>query len=55
MLPLVTGGAGYEALQHRDELLEDWWLARESAPLNRIEPLEMVDFSAPWQYRHDHR
>jgi len=28
------------ALQHRDELLEDWRLARESAPLNRIAPLE---------------
>jgi len=28
------------ALQHRDELLEDWRLARESAPLKRIAPLE---------------
>jgi hypothetical protein len=28
------------ALQHQDELLEDWRLARESAPLRRIPPLE---------------
>lgn len=25
---------------HRDELLEDWQLARQEQPLNRIEPLE---------------
>lgn len=31
---------GYAVLQHRDELLVDWRLARESAPLNRIAPLE---------------
>jgi len=28
------------ALQHREELLEDWRLARASAPLKRIAPLE---------------
>ena len=27
------------ALQHRDELLDDWRLARGSMPLNRIAPL----------------
>lgn len=27
------------ALQHRDELMDDWRLARESAPLRHIEPL----------------
>ena len=27
------------ALQHRAELLEDWRLARQDAPLNRIAPL----------------
>lgn len=26
--------------QHRDELLEDWRLARAEAPLNRIAPLQ---------------
>jgi hypothetical protein len=38
--PRVMGLVVEWALQHRDELLEDWRLARESAPLNRIGPLE---------------
>lgn len=38
--PRVMGLVAEWALQHRDELLEDWRLARESAPLNRIAPLE---------------
>lgn len=37
--PRVMGLMAEWALQHRDELLEDWRLARESAPLNRIAPL----------------
>ena len=37
--PRVMGLMVEWALQHRDELLEDWRLARESAPLNRIAPL----------------
>jgi hypothetical protein len=28
------------ALRHRDELQENWQLARRSMPLNRIAPLE---------------
>jgi hypothetical protein len=39
--PLVMGLVVECALQHRDELLEDWRLARESASLNRIAPLEL--------------
>jgi hypothetical protein len=38
--PRVMGLVVESALQHRDELLEDRWLAGESAPLNRIAPLE---------------
>lgn len=38
--PRVMGLLVEWALQHRDELLEDWRLARESAPLKRIAPLE---------------
>jgi len=38
--PRVMGLVVEWALRHRDELLEDWRLARESAPLNRIAPLE---------------
>lgn len=38
--PRVMGLVVEWALQHRDELLEDWRLARESAPLKRIAPLE---------------
>lgn len=38
--PRVVGLVIEWALQHRDELLADWRLARESAPLNRIAPLE---------------
>ena len=38
--PRVMGLVVEWALQHRDELLADWRLARESAPLNRIAPLE---------------
>ena len=37
--PRVMGLVVEWALQHRDELLDDWRLARESAPLNRIAPL----------------
>jgi hypothetical protein len=40
LAPRVMGLVAEWALQHRDELLEDWRLARESAPLNRIAPLE---------------
>ena len=28
------------AIQHQDELLDDWELARQDAELNRIAPLE---------------
>jgi hypothetical protein len=28
------------AFEHRDELMEDWELARAKKPLKRIEPLE---------------
>lgn len=28
------------ALEHRDELLEDWRLAEQHRPLNKIKPLE---------------
>ena len=38
--PRVMGLVAEWALQHRDELLEDWRLARESAPLTRAAPLE---------------
>ena len=38
--PRVMGLVVEWALQHRDELMEDWRLARESAPLKRIAPLE---------------
>ena len=38
--PRVMGLVVEWALQHRDELLEDWRLARESAPPKRIAPLE---------------
>jgi len=38
--PRVMGLVVEWALQHHDELLEDWRLARESAPLKRIAPLE---------------
>ena len=38
--PRVMGLVVEWALQHREELLEDWRLARESAPLKRIAPLE---------------
>ena len=38
--PRVMGLVIEWALLHRDELLEDWRLARESAPLKRIAPLE---------------
>ncbi len=38
--PRVMGLVVEWAMQHRDELLADWRLARESAPLNRIAPLE---------------
>jgi len=38
--PRVMGLVVEWALLHRDELLEDWRLARESAPLKRIAPLE---------------
>lgn len=38
--PRVMGLVTEWALQHRDELLEHWRLARGSAPLNRIAPLE---------------
>jgi Domain of unknown function (DUF4160) len=37
--PRVMGLVVEWALQHRDEFLDDWRLARESAPLNRIAPL----------------
>lgn len=37
--PRVMGLVVEWALLHRDELLEDWRLARESAPLKRIAPL----------------
>ena len=40
LAPRVMGLVAEWALQHRDELLEDWRLARESAPLNGIAPLE---------------
>ena len=38
--PRVMGLVVEWALLHGDELLEDWRLARESAPLKRIAPLE---------------
>ena len=38
--PRVMGLVVEWALQHRDELVENWRLARESAPLKRIAPLE---------------
>ena len=38
--PRVMGLVVEWALLHRDELLEDWRLARESAPLKRIAPLQ---------------
>ncbi len=28
------------AIMHQDELMSDWQLARQQAPLNRIDPLE---------------
>jgi hypothetical protein len=28
------------ALEHRDELLEDWGMAEQHLPLNKIKPLE---------------
>ena len=37
--PRVRGLVTEWASQHQDELLEDWELARMSAPLKRIEPL----------------
>ena len=38
--PRVMGLVAEWALRHRNELLDNWRLARESAPLNRIAPLE---------------
>lgn len=38
--PRVMGLVVEWALQHQDELLEDWRLARASAPLRHIAPLE---------------
>lgn len=38
--PRVMGLVVEWALRHRDELLDNWRLARENAPLNRIAPLE---------------
>jgi hypothetical protein len=38
--PRVMGLIVEWALLHREELLEDWQLARASAPLKRIAPLE---------------
>ena len=38
--PRVLGLVVEWGLQHRDELREDWRLARESSPLSRIQPLE---------------
>ena len=38
--PRVTGLVVEWALQHQEELIEDWRLARESAELRRIAPLE---------------
>ena len=38
--PRVMGLVVEWALRHPDELLDNWRLARESAPLNRIAPLE---------------
>ena len=37
--PRIIGLVVEWALQHRAELLEDWRLARQDAPLNRIAPL----------------
>lgn len=34
------------ALQHREELLEDWRLASQGAPLNRIAPLRDHEYFA---------
>ena len=39
LAPRVMGLVVEWALQHRDELREDWRLARENTPLNRIAPL----------------
>ena len=38
--PRVFGMAVEWASLHRGELLENWELARQQAPLNRIDPLE---------------
>jgi uncharacterized protein DUF4160 len=38
--PRVMGLVVEWALRHRGELQENWQLARDSAPLNRIAPLE---------------
>jgi hypothetical protein len=38
--PRVMGLVVEWALRHRDELLDNWRLASENAPLNRIAPLE---------------
>lgn len=38
--PRVMGLVVEWALRHRDELLDNWRLARQNAPLIRIAPLE---------------
>ena len=38
--PRVIGLVMEWAAQHRRELIEDWSLARDTKPLNRIAPLE---------------
>ena len=40
LAPRIVGLVVEWALQHREELLEDWRLAHQGAPLNRIAPLE---------------
>jgi len=40
LAPRIIGLVVEWALQHREELLEDWQLASQSAPLNRIAPLQ---------------
>ena len=40
LAPRIVGLVVEWALHHREELLEDWRLAGEGAPLNRIAPLQ---------------
>ena len=40
LAPRIIGLVVEWALQHREELLEDWRLASQGAPLNRIAPLQ---------------